>query len=565
MYKLMKMIVLAAVSCAFADIAPETDGMEADTRGDGTFLMAGPTYSYDRSSMQGGIHSGSEEWSPEKLRMHLLMNRYSLTPSWDIAAPAVWASTGNEIGDLLLYDLSSDGSDKWGGNRTPMMEGGFRSKSYKGFWVTARGIQVDHYSSATMGTRMAWVGRTDYSLFGENLPFESSVYAGLGYSGHGLETSVLAGHEYLWVMGESGRWIPYHTNPRVEGRIDYKNVQATFTYQNMDFENDAVGESGTRDEISGTVRAAPVGPDSADPLKIGGGVAFRSAQSHGTVYFGLEDDYVVWPFAEFELKPTDRLEISGFGGVNNRDWLVKDSVRLSFNAPYGVKPLVGFKNHLGTTLNPLGDTYEYFDGDTLDLRADGYMQLHRLFFDLRRNADWFSMGFNVAGWFEKGAETFDTTGFVTDGPLTYRTGNMGRIDSWIRGLTGEANVEIRYSDEFSLGARAGVERIRGDEKRFEVNPSEEWVEFKAHWFLLRHFTVDQSLAYRSDAKWNLRTEDPMVIKGDWYWNASFSQLFPEYGLSLTGTVLHTLSRDAVLVPNGGYDRTRFYCNIRKTF
>src|SRR5574344_2001014 len=172
-----------------------------------------------------------------------------------------------------------------------------------------------------------------------------------------------------------------------------KTVQATFTYQNMDFENDAAGESGTRDEISGSVRATPVGPDSTDPLKIGGGVAFRSAQDHGTVYFGLEDDYVVWPFAEFELKPTDRLEISGFGGVNNRDWLVKDSVRLSFNAPYGVKPAVGFKNHLGTTLNPLGDTYEYFDGDTLDLTADGYMQLHRLFFDLRRNADWFGMGF----------------------------------------------------------------------------------------------------------------------------------------------------------------------------
>ena len=30
-------------------------------------------------------------------------------------------------------------------------------------------------------------------------------------------------------------------------------------------------------------------------------------------------------FPQFELKPTDRLEISGFGGVNNRDWLVKDS------------------------------------------------------------------------------------------------------------------------------------------------------------------------------------------------------------------------------------------------
>lgn len=562
--KLLITLCLSLTLYSFASIPVESEGMDASTRGDGTFLMASPTYTYDRPSMQGGIHSSSEEWAPEKLRMRLLVNRYSVTPSWDIQSPAVWLATGNEIGDMLYNDVLVDKKD-WVDNATPMMNFGFRSRPLNGFWATARGFQVDHYSTRSMRTRTSWVGGMEYSFFGENLPFFSSVYAGLGYTGKSYEASILAGKEYLWVLGESGRWIPSFAEPRVEARYDYRNFQATLEYQDLSYENQGENESGSRKEWSGSVRlACNAGCEKSD-IQFGGGVAFRVVDDQEDTYFGLEDDYVVWPFVELVLRPTAHLEFAGHGGINNRDWLVKDSLEMKFFEFKTIHSVVGFKNHLGSTLNPLGESYEYFGDDTLHLTTDGFMQLHRVFLDVREENPVWDLGMNIAYWVEAGAETFDPTSFTKKGVLTYRTGDVDRIDSWIRGLSGEASANFRYDKLFSLGARAGFERIDGEEDRFEINPVEEWVQINAHWLINKTFQIDHSWIYRTDANWNLRSEDPLVIKGDWYWNASFSQLFPKYGLSLTGTILHVLSDDQVLVPNGGYDRTRFFCNIRKTF
>jgi hypothetical protein len=57
----------------------------------------------------------------------------------------------------------------------------------------------------------------------------------------------------------------------------------------------------------------------------------------------------------------------------------------------------------------------------------------------------------------------------------------------------------------------------------------------------------------------------MVVKGDWTWDASFSQLFPKYGISLTGTLMHVLADEEMETINGGYDRIRFICQAKKTF
>jgi hypothetical protein len=57
----------------------------------------------------------------------------------------------------------------------------------------------------------------------------------------------------------------------------------------------------------------------------------------------------------------------------------------------------------------------------------------------------------------------------------------------------------------------------------------------------------------------------MVVKGDWTWDASFSQMFPKYGLTLTGTLLHVLADEVMETVNGGYDRIRFICTAKKTF
>ena len=52
LHKVFASVVLAALP-AFALIEPETEGMDAVTRDDGTFLVGSPTYSFDRENGAG--------------------------------------------------------------------------------------------------------------------------------------------------------------------------------------------------------------------------------------------------------------------------------------------------------------------------------------------------------------------------------------------------------------------------------------------------------------------------------------------------------------------------------
>lgn len=554
---------------AFAEILPETEGMQ-DTRADGTFLTASPTYVFDRDARSGGIHSGSEEWSPSKLRNRIFVNRMSETPSWTPLAPSVWISVGNEVGDLMYQDPLYGGKKSGQDNRTPLLEAGFRSPSYSGFWATARFFQVDHYSNGARRIREDVVDTKEFSIFGENLPFLSTAYAGLGFSANSFETSLLAGHEYVWMWGESGRWLPVEYRPRAEARFDSKYFQAALAFENAEYTVQAGSRVGNRKELNGSLK---LGEDSDLAKKrlwnLALGVSFRVVDDSAYVPFGIEDDYVVFPFLEFSLNPTARLKFSGFAGTSGREFAAKDSVNLEFPELSGAKMNVGFKNHFASSLNPLGEDEEYFDADTISLRTDGWMQLHRAYFDLRTLTRHFGLGMNLSGWIEKGAETFEVKKFVDKKSgkrsAIYRTGNVDRIDSWIRGIAGDADVSFLYSKMFSLTAKAGFERIDGDEERFEVNPVEEWLSFEADWNLWDRFSIHHAWTYRSDAKWNLRTENPYVVKGGWFWNATISQRFPSAGISLSATILHAIGEDRIQVPYGGEDRTRFYCNAVKSF
>lgn len=568
----MKFLIVASLLLlqrVFAEIAPETEGMR-DTRNDGTFLTASPTYVFDRSSQMGGIHSESEEWNPLKIRDRLFLERISGTPSWTPFFPSVWLSVGNEIGDLMYQDPLRGGVLAHEENRTPMLEGGFRSKSYSGIWATARYFQIDHYSNNLRKIRRDMVKTDEFSIFGENLPFTSTAYAGLGFSAKVFDVSLLAGHEYVWIYGESNRWLPIEYKPRVESRFDSKYLHASLVYENAEYTLSAKKLVGNRKEWNGSVR---LGEDSlaAKPSlwNVALGVAFRVVDDSAFVPFGIEDDYVAFPFLEYAVRPVKGLRFAGFIGTSGRDFASKDSVDLTLPAFTGIVTRIGFKNHFASALNPLGEDFEYFNSDTISLKADGWMQLHRVFLDVEERSKYFGLGMNVAGWFEKGAETFDVKGYIVQKvgrkKVGYRTGNVDRIDSWIRGFTGESFVAFYYEKMFSLLARAGFERIDGDEERFEVSPVENWLSIAASWNLWNRFEIQHAWTYRSDARWNLRTEDPFLVKGSWYWNASFVQKFPGVGLSLSATILHAIGEELVQVPNGGDDRTRFFCNVTKTF
>ena len=550
-------------SFAFASVDVETEGMEVAVRGDGTFLISSPTYYFDRIQGAGGIHSESELWNPSKLRERLLLNRFSITPSWNPLAPSIWVRTGNEVGDMIYQDALYD-TDERPDNRTPLLEGGFRTPSFMGFWATARLFQVDHYSNENSRVRRRQVS-DEFSFFGANWPMFSTLYGGLGFTNDFIDASVLAGEEYLWIFGESSRWIPVFYSPRVEARADIGNLEVTLAYENAEYQNVKKKESGTRTEVNGSVYYKCGSFCKEQTYWFAAGAQFRKVEDEGTVYFGLEDDYVAWPFVQMQINLLDRITLDAMIGANNRDWLLQDSLELKIPIMAGLGVVVGEKNIAGTRLNPLADTEEFFDGDTMNLAPNGSMQLHELYLMGEDSVSVFRLGARAAGWVEYGAESFDTTEFVKDDKLLYRHGDVSRINEWIEGVTGKAWFAIDYGKMFSFTAMGGFERIWGPTREFEVTPAEYFASFEGDWLLGGSIRIAHSINYRSDARWNLRSSNPMVIKGDWYWNATFEQQFPKYGLFLTGSLLHVLADEALQAPNGSYDRLRFICTVRKTF
>ena len=564
---LNKIISIFAVSAcvAFASIDPEMEGMEVVSRDDGTFLIGSPTFYFDRALGAGGIHSESELWTPRKLRYRQLFNRLSVLPSWaPIETPSIWMKTGNEIGDLIYQDFITDPNER-PGNRTPILEAGVRTPLWHGLWATFRLFQDDHYCTRTYAFRKPLV-EGSFSFFGENWPMFSSFYGGLGYTNNLINASVLAGMEYVWLFSESSRWIPVLYKPRVEARADFWNFSTTLVFENAEYQNKRKKESGERHEVNGSVIYNCGESCKHGMLQLSAGLAFRFLDDDGVVYTGLQDNRVLWPFLEMRVRPMDQLKFDVMFGINNRDWLVQDSVEYHVPVFEKMNVTVGAKNIAGSRLNPIADTHEYFDGDTISLTASGKMNLLQGYVGFEDSlTNFLSFGLRGSFWAEYGAETFETKEYVENGLYTFRHGDVARINSWIKGVTGEFWLKLWYKDLLKFTTLTGFERIDGKEKRFEVNPSEFFVSFNADWLIKKTFRISHSLRYRSDAEWNLRSKDPFVVKGDWYWDATFEQRFPKWGITLAGSIIQALGDEVVETPNGDYSRVRFFCTAKKAF
>ena len=564
-YRSLILPLLLTSGMAVAQVPAEMEGMEYETRADGTFLIGGPTFAFDRLLGASGVHSESELWTPARLRDRLLFNRWSGTPGWTPLDPGVWIKTGNELGDLIYQDFITETNRP--DNRTPILEGGFRSPAYKGLWATARLFQDDHFCSGAYAYRRDMVNG-NYTHLGANWAMFSSAYGGLGYTNSLVNASVLAGEEYLWTYTATSRWIPSHYKPRVEARADIKNLSMTVAYEDIEFENLHEKEEGSRKEVNGSVYYKCGKACEKAIFQVAAGLAFRAVDDEGTVYTELEEDRVAWPFMELRVQPLQRLTADVTFGVNERDWLVQDSIQFVAPAPENMGVVVGVKNISGTRLNPLADTKEFYDGREIDLTADGQMNLIQAYASYVDTLGGFvSIGGRGSLWAEHGAETFDVEEiyYREKYDLTTRYGDVDRIDDWIKGVTAELWLNTWYRDMFKFTAMAGFEHLEGPVDNAEVTPAEFYTGFMGDWLLNKTFKVSHSIRYRSDAKWNLRSKNPMVVKGDWTWDASFSQMFPKYGISLTGTLMHVLADENMEAVNGGYDRIRFICQAKKTF
>ena len=538
--KIISFFAIAA-SVAFATVDPEMEGMEVVSRDDGTFLIGSPTFYFDRALGAGGIHSESELWTPRKLRYRQLFNRLSVLPSWNpIETPSVWMKTGNELGDLIYQDFITD-PDERPVNRTPILEVGVRTPLWHGLWATFRLFQDDHYCTRTFSF-------------------------GLGYTNDFINSSVLAGMEYIWLFTESSRWIPVLYKPRVEARADFWNFSTTLVFENAEYQNKRKKESGERHEVNGSVVYNCGENCKHGMLQLSAGLAFRFLDDDGVVYTGLKENRVLWPFLEMRVRPMDQLKFDVMFGVNDRDWLVQDSIEYRVPVLEKMNVTVGAKNVAGTRLNPIADTHEYFDGDTISLTASGKMNLLQGYVNFEDSlTDFLGFGLRGSFWAEYGAETFEVNEFVRESQYTFRQGDISRINSWITGVTGEFWLKLWFKDLLKFTALTGFERIDGKEKRFEVNPSEFFVSFNADWLIKKTFRISHSLRYRSDAEWNLRSVDPLVVKGDWYWDATFEQRFPKWGITLAGSIIQAIGDEIVETPNGNYSRVRFFCTAKKAF
>lgn len=566
--KCFLMTLLAAVAVFATEEKPsalpaEMEGMETEFRADGTFLFGGPTYIYDRILGAGGMHSESELWTPSKVRDRLLFNRMSGVLSWAPMEPSIWMKTGNELGDMIYQDFITPEEDR-PMNHTPILEAGFRTSSFKGFWATARLFQDDHFSQRMMSSRKKMVDDS-FDFFGENWPLFSSAYGGFGYSNSFLDASIVAGEEYLWVFTETSRWIPVHNKPRVEGRVDVNNLSMTIAYEDAEYQNKIKAERGRRKELNGSVYYKCGEACKQGIFQISAGMSFRAVDDSGVVYTELDEDRVFWPYMELRIQPVRHLTADVMFGINERDWMVQDSIQFVAPTPKDMKALVGIKNISATRLNPMADSREFVDGKTVELTADGQMSLiqgYMVFADTMGNM---ALGGRGSLWAEYGAETFDVDEFHKENEFDIRYGNVSRVDSWIKGITGELWLGLWYEKMFDFTATAGFERIDGNHFKTEVSPAEFYVGFSADWFIRKSFKVSHSIHYRSDAQWNLRSANPMVVKGDWYWDASFEQQFPKHGVYLSGTLVHVLANEAIEAPNASYNSLRFICTAKKTF
>ncbi|MCF0224185.1 MAG: hypothetical protein HUK20_07940 [Fibrobacter sp.] len=552
---------LLVSTMSFGKVDAEMEGMEYEIRGDGTFLTAGPTFAFDRVLGSGGTFAESELWTPAKLRNRLLFNRMSGLPSWTPFEPSVWLKTGNELGDMIYNDFITE--ENRPENRTPILEAGFTTPSFNGFWATARLFQDDHFSSGAYDYRRGVVNDS-YAFFGENWPFFSTAYGGFGFTHSAVNASVLVGEEYLWLYTASSRWIPVHYKPRVEARTDVKNLSVTLAYEDAEFMNARKKETGKRKELNGSAKYSCGELCKQGVFQFAAGFSFRAVEDSGTVYTELEEDRVLWPFVELRVQPLRRLTADVMFGMNERDWMVQDSIQYVAPVPQNMGVTLGVKNISATRMNPLADTKEFYGDQTIDLTVDGQMTLlqsYMTFVDTMGNVD---VGGKLTYWAEYGAETFDVDHYEK-GSLQTRYGDASRVNSWINGVTGEIWIDAWYGDLFKLNAMAGLERLNGKVHQLEVTPAEFFVSFEGDWLINNSFRISHALKYRSDAEWNLRTYDHLIVKGDWYWDVTFEQRFPKQGLSLAGTLLHVLADDAIEVPNGGYDRLRFICTAKKSF
>lgn len=551
-----------AVSLVHAGVPGEVPAMDSLESGAGTRLVAMPTYVYERSPGQEPF-AQDELWSPELSVARHLPNRYSRILQWQVPAPGVWFSTGNEIGDLLYQELLDTSSTER--NRTPMLDGGMVWRSTNGFWVTGQGSQVDHYADATLAARTRIHGDMSFAWFGENLPAYSTAYAGGGWQDEAAGVSLLGGKEYLWAQTRSRRWVPVEVSPRVQANAYYGRTRVQVVYEKQEFASALLGQVASKQIYDATIRSACPRECAVSPLSIGGGLSIRHESDSAQVPWNLgEQSTRAWPWLEAYWKPVRWFRWGGHAGMNDQDRLVRDSLEL--HGVHGASRIrVGWLHQAGTRTDPMGYNQEVYQGDTLDLHPSGYMLFQKGYTDIQYVRAQWNLSAGAYGWMARGVETFAYEASQDENGLLVRSGQVERIGAWLGGAGLQGGLHYEDSKKWRGGGEGGFERYAGPVSRLEVTPVTAWAKWQLGGRLAEGLWVDHEWVYRSSARWNQDSSATMVVPGGLWWSASIAQNFPQLRTTLQATLQHALGPERREAPNGGYDRKRIYCSLRTNF
>jgi len=559
-------LVMAVFSLAVemlpAQVPAEVPALDSVNSGSGTRLVAAPTFIYEHPAEAAGLMDVNTLWNPERSSARSVLDRYPGILQWQRKNSAAWFYTGNEIGDLLYQELTYPVKSS---NRTPMLDLGVTSDISPQTWFTLQGSQVDHFSSAAYNTRLKTITQQDFSWFGENLATYSTIFAGGGLRYGEGESNLLAGGEYLWVLTPSQRWIPMQILPRIQMQSSWGSAFLHLSYERQSFEDHILDTIGLREEWNGTLRYTCSDDCQSSILQLGAGISFRHASDTGAVPWGmLENGTQVWPWVEARAHWKPWIRWAGHAGSNQRDHLLRDSLEFHFKVG-SASSQVGWFNSWGTTPNPLREDYEKIGTDSIALHPEnGYEQLQKLYARFAMPFAPFEWSGSAWAWADHGAETFIVDKWKNVG-YSYRTGSMGRVNRWLTGEGARARLGFAYHEWFRLSAEGGWETWQGPAERLEVEPSQGWAKFAASWKLFKTLDIDHEWVYRSAAQWNLRDTSTFQVPGGWTWNASIREHIPAYRLTLQATWLHVFAPNKPQAPNGGFDRTRFYCGVRKEF
>lgn len=517
-------------SLVLQPVSAEVPSMQALLDPSASTAVASPVEWWVRPANQSGIISQSELWNPRAADFGTLIDARELpVRRWAVQQPGFAVKVGNEVGDYLLQE-TTEGPSK--GNRTPTINIWASSPRVVGLQAFVEMRQVDHFGERTRGERIAQVGLGDpedpdgrFAWFGENYPGYSSLRGGVAWSHGAYAAQALAGIEYLWILDRYGFWRGLKSE-RVETEVRANQITLKLVRDSLSW-RDQSGDSmllGSQVQTRGQLRWQTL-CTRPDILSLAFGMDWLQARNQGDYPMEAPDSLRVFPWAGLRV-PFRKFAWSGWGGANGKDWRFEDTLSYK-QSMFAIQT----RSNAGSRPHPfaMGDARGFWMQDvSISVQQDG---------------EFWTWSGEILPWMQFGESQLVGIRKTTE----LRVGS-----SFAKGMLG-ATQETRFGKDW-------------DEQEWQPSRLVSWV--GAEWNFRTGLRVSHVWQWQSAMHWNtMGNGNPVQSSTDGrvVWNASLHQEFPKQALMLEATWIHVLVGEVVEVPGANDDRTRFLCEIKKSF